>query len=71
MLFSVASRMYEQRMHDFHAVDFDSMLSLAHKVLYTSEEALAIARAQYQHLLVDEFQVRWAHLRLKAWLACA
>ena len=71
---SVAARIYRQRMKQQGAADFDELLVQTAAVLQTPE-AQTIARTQYTHLLVDEFQVssrrpRTLAVRLRTCCVC-
>ncbi len=49
-------QLYEQRLQAFQAVDFDDLIQLPLKLLQRDDEARARWQAQFQHLLVDEYQ---------------
>jgi ATP-dependent DNA helicase Rep len=49
-------RRYQERLAAFQAVDFDDLISLPLKLLQDDAEARAKWRAQFQHVLVDEYQ---------------
>lgn len=50
------SDMYKDRLKAFNAVDYDGIIQLAVKILKTSGIARELLRAQFDHVLVDEFQ---------------
>ena len=49
-------RVYEQRLAAFQAVDFDDLIGLPLKLLQRDAAARAKWQAQFQHVLVDEYQ---------------
>ena len=49
-------RRYQERLQAFQAVDFDDLIGLPLKLLQRDEAARAKWQAQFQHVLVDEYQ---------------
>jgi len=49
-------KLYGERLLAFQAVDFDDLIQLPLKLLQNDEEARAKWRAQFRHVLVDEYQ---------------
>jgi len=49
-------RLFQERLQAFQAVDFDDLISLPLALLRRDEEARARWQAQFQHILVDEYQ---------------
>ncbi len=49
-------RRFEERLAAFQAVDFDDLIGLPLKLLQSDDEARARWQAQFQHILVDEYQ---------------
>ena len=49
-------RLYQDRLSAFQAVDFDDLIQLPLKLLLRDDEARAKWQAQFQHILVDEYQ---------------
>ena len=49
-------RHYEERLAAYQAVDFDDLIGLPLKLLQRDEETRAKWQAQFQHVLVDEYQ---------------
>jgi ATP-dependent DNA helicase Rep len=49
-------RLYQERLQAFQAVDFDDLIKLPLVMLQRDEEARAKWQAQFQHVLVDEYQ---------------
>jgi ATP-dependent DNA helicase Rep len=49
-------RRFEERLSAFQAVDFDDLIGLPLKLLQRDEEARDRWQAQFQHILVDEYQ---------------
>jgi ATP-dependent DNA helicase Rep len=49
-------RRYQERLQAFQAVDFDDLIGLPLALLRRDDEARAQWRAQFQHILVDEYQ---------------
>jgi ATP-dependent DNA helicase Rep len=47
---------YEERLAAYQAVDFDDLISLPLKLLQRDDEVRAKWRAQFRHILVDEYQ---------------
>ena len=47
---------YEAELKENRLVDFDDLIFLTHDLLHTHHQILTDYRAQFQHILVDEFQ---------------
>jgi DNA helicase-2/ATP-dependent DNA helicase PcrA len=47
---------YQERKRDSNAMDFDDLLSLAHKVLAENERIRAFYQDEFKYVLVDEYQ---------------
>ena len=55
----VASRaytLYEKRLREANAVDFDDLLLITHRLLDSNIDLLETYQRRYRHLLIDEFQ---------------
>ena len=48
--------LYEQRLHNSNALDFDDLLLMAVQLLRDSEETRRFYHQRFRHVLVDEFQ---------------
>jgi DNA helicase II / ATP-dependent DNA helicase PcrA len=63
-------RLYEQRLREANALDFDDLLLYAVELLETSDEARRWYHARFRHVMVDEMQdtsaVQYALIRLLA-----
>lgn len=49
-------KIYQKRLRDENAVDFDDLLSLCYRLLLENERVRQKYQKQFQHVLVDEFQ---------------
>ncbi len=67
---SRAYTLYQQRLHDNQALDFDDLIDYAVWLFERDPEVLARYQDRFQHLLVDEYQdINFAQYRLIALLA--
>ena len=49
-------QLYQRRLKEYNALDFDDLLSAAVALLRTSDESRLFYRQRWRHVLVDEFQ---------------